>query len=153
VNRSEALRFLSRDHHQALVVAQHLRRADDPQEAARQFLGFWRQSGALHFRIEEEVLLPYWAVLGTVDGDGAARLARDHLSIRRAAIGLDAETASLEQIQDLGLELEAHVRFEERQLFPLLEANLDDDALARLASAVIDAEERLRAGRSLGAVF
>jgi len=152
MKRSEALRSLSRDHHQALVVAQHLRRADNPEEAVGQFHQFWKESGRLHFRVEEEVLLPWWALLGTVDGEAAARVAREHLSIRRAAMSLDAET-SLEQIHDLGEELEAHVRFEERELFPLLEANLDEEALTRLANTVTEAEERLRAGQSLGTVF
>jgi hemerythrin-like domain-containing protein len=152
MKRSEAMRSVSRDHQKALVVAQHLRRADNPEEAVAEFLKFWKQSGQLHFRVEEEVLLPWWALLGTVDGVAAARVAREHLSIRRAAMSVDAET-SLEEIHDLGAELEAHVRFEERELFPLLEANLDQEALTRLANTVTQAEERQRAAQTLGAVF
>jgi hemerythrin-like domain-containing protein len=152
MKRSEALRSLSRDHHQALVIARDLRRAEELPKAARRFLEFWRQHGEPHFRIEEEVLLPCWALLGTVDAGAAARLAREHLRIRRAAMALESRRASLEQIHDLGEELEAHVRFEERELFPLLEADLDEDQLTDLARAVSEAEAAL-SGSQLGSVF
>jgi hypothetical protein len=152
LRRSEALRSLSRDHHHALVIAQALRRADEAPRAARQFLEFWKQHGELHFRGEDEVLLPLWAFLGELNAEAAARVAREHLSIRRAAIALESGRSSLEQVHGLGEELEAHVRYEERELFPLLEADLDDDGLAHLARVVGEAETAL--GRSrLGAVF
>jgi len=152
VKRSEALRSLSRDHHQALVIAKDLRRAEDPPRAARHFLEFWEQHGELHFRLEEEVLLPYWALLGEVNAEAAARVAREHLSIRLSAIALGSGHVSLEQIHDLGEELEAHVRFEERELFALLEADLDEDGLAHLARVVSEAEATLTRPQ-LGAVF
>lgn len=152
MKRSEALRSLSRDHHQALVIAQDLRRAEDPPQAARHFLEFWKQQGEHHFRVEEEVLLPLWAFLGTLNAEAAAQVAREHLSIRRATMALEAGRVSLEQIHDLGEELEAHVRFEERELFPLLEADLDEDGLTHLARVVSEAEATLTRPR-LGAVF
>jgi hypothetical protein len=65
MKRSEALWSLSRDHHRALSVAQRMRRADDAAEGARAFLEFWKGHGEPHFRVEEEVLLPCWALLGT----------------------------------------------------------------------------------------
>jgi hypothetical protein len=85
MRRSKALRSLSREHHQALTVARRLRRTSDPEQAAATFREFWRRDGALHFRIEEEVLLPTWERLGTVDAKAAARLAREHLELRHGA--------------------------------------------------------------------
>ena len=61
MKRSAALRSLSRDHHKALSVAQKMRRADDGPEGAALFCTYWEQHGKVHFRIEEEVLLPSWA--------------------------------------------------------------------------------------------
>jgi hemerythrin-like domain-containing protein len=149
LKRSEALQSLSRDHHHALTVAQRLRRADDPQEAATGFLEFWRQQGALHFRVEEEVLLPVWAELGIVDPDAAARLSREHLEIRGMARRLTSQPVSLPTVQGLGERLAEHVRFEERELFPLIEQDLGEADLARLARAVADAErEAGQAGAS-----
>jgi hemerythrin-like domain-containing protein len=142
LKRAEALRSLSRDHHQALFVAQRLRRAEDPVEAAAAFLEFWRAHGAAHFRVEEDVLLPCWALLGTVDEPGAARLSAEHLRIRAAALAVESGHASLEALHELGEQLNDHVRFEERELFRLIEADLGDEELARLAAAVAAAEER-----------
>ena len=139
MKRSEALRSLSRDHHQALAVAQDLRRTDDPQQAAARFRVFWDREGAHHFRVEEEVLLPTWAVLGTVDAESAARLAREHLELRALARTL-GPTPSIESARELGERLAAHVRFEERELFPMIETDLGPDGLQQLADAVAAAE-------------
>lgn len=140
MKRSDALRSLSRDHHRALTVAQRLRRADDAEEAAAEFLRFWNRDGAHHFRVEEEVLLPAWAAMGTVDPDAAARLSREHLEIRTAAVKIRHQTPSVATIHRLGERLHAHVRFEERELFPLIEKDLETADLERLAAAVREAE-------------
>jgi hypothetical protein len=145
VKRSQALISLSRDHHQALTVAQRMRRADDFREAAALFLSFWHQDGRAHFRIEEEVLLPTWARLGTVDQAAADQLAREHLRIRAAALGL-AEQPDLDAVRELGRQLAEHLRFEERQLFSLIEADLGPDQLEQLARAVTEAEGRASPG-------
>jgi hypothetical protein len=148
VKRSEALVALSRDHHQALVVAQTMRRADDGPEGAVLFLRFWNEHARDHFRVEEEVLLPTWALLGTVDDAAAAQLAREHLEIRAGALEL-AERPELERVRDLGQRLASHVRFEERELFALIEADLRPSDLGRLARAVAEAEADLDAVASL----
>jgi len=140
MKRSEALRSLSREHHQALTIAQELRRTDDPEHAAARFHEFWSRDGALHFRIEEEVLLPTWERLGTVDAEAAARLAREHLELRAAALAL-GDAPPLAAIRELGEKLAAHVRFEERELFPLIEADLRAADLDQLARAVAEAED------------
>ena len=63
MKRHPSLRTLSDDHHGGLVWARRLRRAaagegDPPAEVAREFLRFWDTDTTLHFREEEEVLLP-----------------------------------------------------------------------------------------------
>lgn len=141
MKRSEALTPLSHDHHQALVVAQRLRRAtSSSDQAAEDFRRFWRDHGAAHFRIEEEVLLPMWRTLGTPDPEHVARVAQEHLEIRALAMAVAEEGAKLEQIQQLGELMHAHVRYEERELFPLIEGDLDASAQKRLAAAVLEAE-------------
>lgn len=144
MKRHEALQSLSRDHHRALFVAQRMRRAEDARAAAAEFEEFFKGHGQRHFQIEEQVLLPLWARLGAVDRQAAARLADEHLSIRTRALEL-AESPDLEAVHDLGVELDAHVRFEERQLFPAIERDLDDEALAALARAVAEAESAAEA--------
>jgi hemerythrin-like domain-containing protein len=142
VKRSEALRSLSRDHHQALAVAQRISRADDAAEAAALFLNYWCDHGQRHFRVEEEeVLLPTWALLGAVDYPTSARMVREHLDIRAKALRV-AEDPSLERLHELGRRLASHVRFEERQLFPLIEADLEEEEIERLADAMAEAEKQ-----------
>lgn len=140
MKRSEALQPLSRDHHQALYVALQLRRADDPVAGREAFLEFWDEHGREHFRIEEEVLLPVWGELGTPDPGSVARVAQEHLAIRVAARRLAAAEPELEALHELGDLLDGHVRFEERELFPLIEEDLDVQQLDRMADAVEEAE-------------
>jgi hypothetical protein len=146
MRRSEALRSLSREHHQALTVAQELSRTEDPEQAAAAFREFWRREGAIHFRIEEDVLLPTWELLGTVNAEAAARLAREHLELRAAVLAL-GEKPPPAAIRELGERLAAHVRFEERELFPLIEADLGARELERLARAVAAAEAEAKGNR------
>ena len=141
MKRHPALIPLSRDHHKALSVAQKMRRADDGPEAAALFQAYWEQHGKVHFRIEEEVLLPSWAHLGEVNHLAASRLAQEHLEIRAAVLELAARP-ELELVRDLGQRLAAHVRFEERELFDLIEDDLAPPELERLARAVAEAEDR-----------
>lgn len=140
MKRADALRPLSREHLTALLVAKGLREADDIDEATRAFLRFWENDGQRHFRIEEEVLLPTWAAHAELDRPGVSRLLDEHLVIRREALLLAGGKLSLEEVRKLGELLHDHVRFEERQLFPLAEDALDDESLGRLAVAIEAAE-------------
>lgn len=140
MKRAEALRPLSREHLDALLAAKRLSEAGDLEEAQQAFLGFWESDGRRHFRVEEEVLLPSWAKHAEVDRPGVARMLDEHLAIRREALRLAAGESSLEEARELGRLLHDHVRFEERQLFPIVEAALDAAGLADLAAAIEEAE-------------
>ena len=144
MKRSAALAPLSRDHHHALDAALRLRRATpaDSRAAVDHFLAFWAAAGARHFEIEEEHLL---GALGPGDDEWAAavgRVERDHADIRAMAGALAADPAGAqpELAHELGQRLHDHVRFEERQLFRLLEERLSDEDLRRLGERVTAAE-------------
>jgi hemerythrin-like domain-containing protein len=141
VKRQRALRPLSRDHHVALVAAQRLRRAtaEDVATARDAFLEFWREHGAHHFRVEEEVLLPAFAVHADPHAECVARMLMDHVRIRAAARRLESGEATVEALHELGTMLERHVRLEEREVFPLIEETLPPDAAEKLVGAVLAA--------------
>jgi len=141
MKRDEALRPLSREHLNALHAAKILREGDDLEAVTAAFFDFWEGEGQRHFRVEEEVLLPNWALHAEVDRPGVARILDEHLSIRREALRLEAGETTLEQARDLGRLLHDHVRFEERQLFPRVEADLEEAELTRLATAIESAPE------------
>ncbi len=140
MKRDESLRPLSREHQGALEVAKRLGEAEQRDTAAATLLEFWRADGRRHFRIEEEVLLPGWAVAAEVDRAGVERMLREHLEIRRQVLRAEAGEIELDELRALGRLLHDHVRFEERELFVAVEAALDAAALERLGAAIEAAE-------------
>ena len=144
MKRHPALQHLSRDHHVALAIALRLSRAteDDAPAVLEAFLAFWREHGARHFRVEEEVLLPAFADHGDPDAGCVADMLVDHVRIRAAAGRLEkASEPSVEALHELGAALERHVRLEEREVFPLIEAAMPQAAAEALAEAVLRAED------------
>jgi hemerythrin-like domain-containing protein len=145
MKRDEALAQLSRDHHQALYRALQLKRAGDAEaeQAVREMVEFFDGHGALHFRIEEDILLPAFVRDGGADpaADEIVRVLTDHVWIRARVSALrDAGEVSAEAANELGERLEAHVRHEERVLFPAMEAALSAEQLSRLGQAMDAAE-------------
>jgi iron-sulfur cluster repair protein YtfE (RIC family) len=139
MKRDPALRSLSHDHHQALFVAQKLRRADATNAAAARalFVEFWNREGRRHFQVEEEVLFPSYAVHGDAHDPLVLRALGDHVEIRAVA---DSVSEDLTELHELGRRLAEHVRLEERELFPLIEASMPTDALATLTADLERAE-------------
>jgi hemerythrin-like domain-containing protein len=145
MKRSEALSPLSRDHHHGLFAALQLRRASaaDAEDARRAFLAFWHSEGAHHFRVEEEVLLPTLARHASADDDAIVRTLVEHVDLRRRAADLEGSAGPpLEALHELGDRLHAHIRGEENQLFPLIEATLSSAELDELGTAIERAEAR-----------
>lgn len=136
MKRSEALAILSRDHHQALFVASRITRADDATLAAerQRFLDYWTPDGARHFQLEEELLLPAYAAYGDAHDPLVLQVLGDHVEIRSRAQRLERRPeADLDELHELGRALSTHVRLEERQLFPQIEAAMPADELLALA--------------------
>jgi hemerythrin-like domain-containing protein len=148
MKRHPALIPLSRDHHDGLVQAVRLRRAAADGDAsarlaaAREFVEFFRNE-RLHLRDEEEELFPL--LLRHVQSELAPlREARvQHLQLegfaRTLEIAVAAGSVDRETLDAVGELLDAHVRLEERQLFPLIEELVPDDELRRLELASRDA--------------
>jgi hemerythrin-like domain-containing protein len=143
VKRSESLASPSRDHHQALVIARRLRRAgpNTAEDARRAFLSYWASHGRRHFRLEEEVLFPAYAAYGDAHHPLLVRALGDHVAIRHAAAVTASEPPpALAALNELGGRLDAHVRLEERELFPLIEQALPEHELEALAEALARAD-------------
>jgi hypothetical protein len=143
MKRNPGLVTLSRDHHQALSVAQKLRRAttDTAQEARSAFVAYWEEHGRAHFRLEEEILLPAYAAHADPHHPLVARALCDHVAIRARADALAVDEApDPAKLHELGEGLADHVRLEERELFGLIEAALPAARLAAVAAALEHAE-------------
>jgi hypothetical protein len=137
MKRDPALVTLSHDHHQALFVAQGLRRADrdDAGERREAFRAFWEGGGEAHFETEERVLLPAFAEHGDAHDALVLQVLGDHVELRcRARQVLAGGPPDLDALHLLGERLAEHVRLEERELFPLVESALPAERLTRLAT-------------------
>ena len=135
MKRHTALIPLSHDHHHALVAARRLRRGADSAEPAKEaaaFLSFFATETVPHFREEEELLFPH-----VVNREEARELIiaalLDHQRLHAFAAQLSAVLRSgradpvvMHALAEL---LEAHVRREEQELFPLIERLLTGEAL------------------------
>jgi mannose-6-phosphate isomerase-like protein (cupin superfamily) len=135
--RHPALIPLSHDHHHGLVVARRLRRAaseDERRRAADAFVRFVEGEGGDHFRQEEDTLFPL--VVASLDEppELVERATLDHLHLRTAAVRLrrTRDSPGAEALRALGDRLDAHIRLEERELFPLAERVVPESELASL---------------------
>ncbi len=152
MRRSRALKPLSSEHHQALLVAFQLKKglaghaesAGAPKDLpglAALARRFDEQLFRTHTRAEEE-LLGRWLAEGDMK-----RLEAEHahlnrlLSDARSAREADLR-AALQGFADL---LERHIRWEERELFPYAEGHADEAALAGIGAEL---EKRLVLARS-----
>jgi Hemerythrin HHE cation binding domain len=142
MKRDPALVPLSHEHHRALHAAMLLSRAgaDDADAVRDEALSFWEVEGARHFRIEEEVLLPAFAAAGDPRDDAVVTVLTDHVWIRERMARLAADELDLDGFHKLGERLKAHVRHEERVLFPLIERTLEAEGLASLGRRISAAE-------------
>jgi mannose-6-phosphate isomerase-like protein (cupin superfamily) len=136
MRRHRSLAPLSRDHHDVLVRARDLRRADRQDEAtwratAAAFGPFFRNEAIRHFREEEELVFPL--LLAHVDEPPPELLRAlvEHGRLHALAAQIRAEpTADL--LVATGELLDDHVRLEERIVFELVQQTVPDDELAAL---------------------
>lgn len=129
MKRAAALVPLSREHHEALVLARRAcepwRVESEPAALCAKVLRRWDALIAAHLAREETHLLPALHEAG--EHAAAAEALRQH-GVLREAIDLlrDGDLAALPAWGDA---MREHVKWEERELFPLAERVLD---LARL---------------------
>jgi hypothetical protein len=140
MKRDVRLRELSRDHHHALVLARFIQAMCVRDCIEEDAIGIVRERFtaeiAPHFLVEEILLS---ALEGLGADDLVARIRSDHATMLRlveSAAGSDP--SPLRELAQLIVE---HVRFEERELYPVCEERLDDAVLDRIAHARASAPE------------
>jgi hemerythrin-like domain-containing protein len=144
MKRHPSLHPLSQHHHFALIQALGMRRAAEaPAEKraaevrrqAEKFVRFWHKAGHVHFREEEEILLPAYARHTRLDRDAdVMRILADHAEIRGAVRDLESRLAAKipiepQELARLGKLLHDHVRLEENEVFPRIEKTLGEKNL------------------------
>lgn len=149
MKRHQALQDLSRDHHEALVQAQRLQKgalageeadALSPKTLADDFLSFWNDHAADHFREEEEVLLPIYSRYEKPTSCESIRtMLNDHAWFRNAVIKLQEllerspdESELNSYLQTIGERLQKHAKMEEQELFEILQDTLSEEDLSEI---------------------
>lgn len=144
MKRHQSLYPLSHDHHGALVRALNLERAcaagDQAglREAASRFAGFWRGDLQRHFEQEEQVVLPLLAKYKAADAAEIRETLEQHSAIARLIGELEEKLALQDGAIEAGLltniaeSLRRHVRYEEGELFPAVEASVPEAELWRM---------------------
>ncbi len=136
MRRDPRLQGLSSEHHHGLALARRVSRACAQGRADATLASSVRQAFDRelepHFRAEEELLLPPLAAAGA--RDLAERTLREHAALR-AHLGA-AEHGAPARLAEFAAGLEAHIRFEERELFPAAEEGLAAEALDRIRQRV-----------------
>lgn len=144
--RHDSLIPLSHDHHHALVLCLRIHRgltehssdADWLLAKADDVLSFLENDLMPHFAAEERVLFP--AMRGMYDAaDLLAGLDAEHRTLERLVEALRHKTVNtladtLKQFADL---LESHIRKEERELFPIYEGQVSEDAAAQVGQGIL----------------
>jgi len=126
MKRIPALQPLSREHHTALTLAKACERAvqsrneEQVGKACQRVIRAFSDELEPHFQIEEQSLLP---LLHSVESKSLEqRTLEDHRQLRALLDGLQQN--NVVALDSFGKLLMAHVRFEERELFPALECLL-----------------------------
>ena len=136
MKRLPGLRELSDDHHTGLVLARSCKRAAQPDselspgEAWEEVRQAFSSRLEPHFQIEEQHLLPALEAIG--EAALAERIRAEHAALRDLRQPVPATRASLQRFGEL---LDAHIRYEERQVFEPTQHRLPQEALQAIAAA------------------
>jgi hemerythrin-like domain-containing protein len=146
MKRHESLHALSQHHHFALLESLFIRRANEEsgatretrlREVAEKFMEFWEKDGKVHFREEEEILIPTYALHVSIQDDqDVMRMLADHAMIRAKIGKVSAMLSNNEAFEadliELGELLQNHVRLEENIIFPRMEKILSEEELQKV---------------------
>src|SRR5262245_3884357 len=147
--RHPSLIPLSHDHHHGLVLAFRLREglprsrkpADSLQEQAEDAVRFFHDNLVAHFRAEEEALFPAIRTCVPHAVTMLNTLSAEHSEMRVQVGNLahplpDDEVSLQTKLKAFGDVLERHIRREERELFPLYEANIPEAEATRIGGEI-----------------
>ena len=139
LKRHEALQPLSRHHMIGLHVGLKLSRTgtdkskNSLEEIIEDTREFWFLGGQEHFREEEEILLPAYAIHEDINQPEVIEALLEHVTIRSGMKRLFDGELQEEEMRELGTLLHNHIRKEERTLFPMIETALPEEKLQELA--------------------
>ncbi len=139
IKRSEHIVTLSREHHFSLLFAWKVKRGlalgIDQERIMDYVFHFWNEHTVMHFKQEEEVLF-------AIHNDELVdRALKEHQEVYKIIDGLsdwNREDDISKELTALSELITAHVRFEERDLFPHLEKILTPEQLKKIEHELLE---------------
>jgi len=139
MKRHEKLAPLSREHHDALILARLLRKnapaykglPDQPGAKATYAMNFFKTNLEEHFS-KEEVLLHQVKKYNSEIKKLTGEIISEHLQLAAMFNALQHATELPDALDKLGTLLEEHIRKEERVLFPLIQEHCPEEILKRI---------------------
>ena len=138
--RHPALIPLSKDHHQGLLLCWKIRQGFDKNievdRISKYLVYFFDVHLTAHFKEEEEVLLT------KLDDDDAFKQDTyyQHEEIRSLIDEIRQNLQDEKLVRQFEKKLEAHIRFEERKLFPYLQELFDEKTLLEVGHVIEEKE-------------
>lgn len=132
IKRHQALVAFSRDHHFGLLlvwkIKQGLDHAVTPERINNYVLHFFEQDLQQHFEEEEEKLFPILPV------DNVLRLQaeKEHAILKGLIDQIRTEPSNKDLAMQFAHHLDKHIRFEERELFAVIQEVAGDQELEKL---------------------
>lgn len=134
MERHKSLISLSSDHQHGLVIARKLKYGykpsssneekldkDDKKEIVLKFTDEYLHK---HFRHEEDIIAPFLP-----DNELIKKMIDEHIKLYELIYIIEVRDPDDELLNHFGEKLEAHIRFEERELFPMLQETLSEEQL------------------------
>jgi hemerythrin-like domain-containing protein len=149
--RNDSIIPLSREHHYALLLCLRIHRGVKKyekdlhwlQEQRRKTILFFETNLVTHFDVEENVLFPAMSGM-IVSSELIDLLRKEHEEIRtriehfRGMERAGESTALASALNNFADLLEAHIRKEERQLFPIYEQEVTTEADQRVGQDILN---------------
>lgn len=139
MKRHEALAPLSREHHGALILAQLVKKnapaykglPTDVEGKSNYAVTFYTNDLVQHFK-KEEAILEKVKETNTAIAKLADEIITEHAELKTRFLSLKAAADRATALDELGHLLEAHIRKEERVLFPLIQEHCSEEILSQL---------------------
>lgn len=140
MKRHPSLRRFSREHHRALILWRNLDKQLDStdavgqREAAADLWDYWNASFLIHMKSEESLLVDL------LNAPLRTRLLAEHetmqLEFRSMGFALESNCElKIDDVRNLASLLRAHIRWEERVVFPYLQRHATEQDLLQIATA------------------
>ncbi len=137
MKRNKNLKTLSWEHHDGLVVSfrlqQGLKKKANVNDMSDYIFHIWDKLLEHHFWQEEQTLSNL-----KISSEFTSQMKNEHKQIRNLIGELNKDSKNKNFIEEFAEFLNKHIRFEERQLFPLIEKEVDSNQLDEIGKFLKD---------------